>query len=133
MKKGQKIGFLLYCKKEQKVLLHFRDGNTNESQYKWDCFGGSIEGKETSDEALARELFEELRISVRVGEKKLLHKDDKGNNFYCISFPFEKTGDIILGEGGGLGWISIECILKMDGITKEAKDIILKFKKEKII
>lgn len=132
MKKRQKIGFFCYCKKEQKVLLHFRDGNTKNSPYKWDCFGGAIEGKETPDEALSRELFEELRISVRAGQKKLVLEKEE-SKFYCISFPFEKTGDIILGEGGGLGWISIECILKMDGITKEAKDIIKKFKKEKII
>ncbi|MBU1683972.1 NUDIX domain-containing protein [Patescibacteria group bacterium] len=131
MKKEQKIGFFLYCRKEQKILLHFRDGKTKDSPYKWDCFGGEIENDETPEEALARELFEELRISVRFGEKKLLYKNEAGNNFYCINFPFDRTGEIILGEGGGLGWISIECVLKMEGLTDEAKEIMSEFKNQK--
>jgi len=127
MEKGQKIGFFCYCKEEQKVLLHFRDGNGC-SPYKWDCFGGAIEGKETPDEALSRELFEELRISVRAGQKRLVLEKEE-NRFYCIDFLFSRTGEIILGEGGGLGWISLEYVLRMEGITDEAKEIIQAFYK----
>lgn len=123
----QKIGWFFFDPKYKTILLHRRDHRAKESKNTWDCFGGKIEKGEKPEEALTREIEEELDISVPKNEIIPLMQD-KNNRVYYIHFPDWLTRVIRLGEGAGFAWFSVKDALNLDDITDEAKDILNKFK-----
>lgn len=124
-----RVGFFLYSPKDKKVLLHKRDDRTNDSPNKWDHFGGGIEEEETKEEALVREIYEELGIRIDKDGAELLSAT---NNVYYIIFP-KYIRELKLGEGAGFAWLSFEEALSIDKklITLKAKKY-LKVLKEKV-
>lgn len=119
---SSRVGFFLYSPNDKKVLIHKRDDGTENSPNQWDYFGGKIEpiDQGRAEEALARELYEELGISVDKDSVKLLAEN---SNMYYILFPKYKTRELRLGEGAGFTWFSFEEALGLDKnlITDEAK------------
>lgn len=92
----------------------------------WDLFGGKIEEGEEPIGALAREVYEELDISITENEAQLFI-GDQVKCIYCIRFPQWKTRAIKLYEGAGFVWTSIGDALKLTDLTDEARQILLEF------
>lgn len=101
--------------KDKKVFSAQR-GDRGETRFKWEFPGGKIEPHETPEEALARELKEELKINVKVHElitsivdeyeTQILHID----TYRCELISGEPT----LTEHLAMAWSSKDELDKLD-------------------
>ena len=93
-------------KKNTKYLIAKRNRNKHLG-LKWEFPGGKVELNETLEEALIREIKEELSISININRKiaEENFKDDKINvklhYFECT----HTSGEIILNEHEDYAWI----------------------------
>lgn len=78
-RKRIRVGWFLYDLKTKKVLIHQRNDKRSGDPKGWDYFGGAVERGETPEEALRRELCEELCISPKQDRIKPL-PDFRGQN-----------------------------------------------------
>lgn len=87
---------LLFDKKD-KLLIYLRDDKpTIPFPNHWDLFGGWIEDGETPEQALTREVKEELGIDItdikKIGEVECLVNDAKPNIKHVFSAKTDKAG-----------------------------------------
>jgi 8-oxo-dGTP pyrophosphatase MutT (NUDIX family) len=77
-----------------KVLILKRSGNviSKESPWEWDLPGGHIEGDETSEETLDREVWEET--SLDLGKAKKIHTEE--GTIFFVSREWE--GKVMLSQ-----------------------------------
>jgi len=138
MKETQKskitrVGWFLYDPKRKMLCLHRRDHKAKSPNI-WDCFGGKIEHGEEPEEALIREVFEELGIEIEHKDMRLIRVEGNQET-YRILFPIWKTPAIRLGEGAGFAWLpfdpsdqsSVQDKLKFNVLHKEALETLEKF------
>jgi protein-tyrosine phosphatase len=87
------------------VLLQHRTKDAPTYPDHWSFFGGHIEDGETPEQAVMREVREELQYELM--HPRLIgthYQDDTGR---CINYVFIEDyngADLILGEGQGFGW-----------------------------
>jgi 8-oxo-dGTP diphosphatase len=98
---------------EDKFLVQLRD-NIPGIVYPghWGLFGGHIEADETPEEALKRELIEEIGYSVdQLTPFRIYKEDHRIVNIFSspLNIPIEQ---IILGEGSDFALVTAEVILK---------------------
>lgn len=67
MKKIDVVGAVIYDNTKKKYLVTMRDKNRNQGGL-WEFPGGKIEKDESNEEALKREISEELKVSINVYE-----------------------------------------------------------------
>lgn len=105
--------------KDNTVLLQLRDNKQNiDYPNLWGLFGGSIEENESPIEAAIREINEELGITLKKENLKLLLvAQDKGKNCYVFRTSFNQDlSKINLNEGQDMKYFSREEILKLDNL-----------------
>ena len=102
-------------KPEDVVAAIIKKGNLylvtqrNKDKYmglKWEFPGGKVEANETLQEALTREIYEELNININVYEKiaEERYKDSEINIVLHYFLCSIKDGDISLNEHEAMEW-----------------------------
>ena len=101
---------------EGKILLQLRDDKPElRFPNHWTTFGGAVVDGETPDEAIHRELLEEieLELPLKFWKSDDYHMEDNGQKFIVESFTYvgridRKAEDITLNEGQALGYFGPE-------------------------
>ena len=105
-----------FMKSEDVVAAIIKKGNLylvtqrNKDKYmglKWEFPGGKVEANETLQEALIREIHEELNININVYEKiaEEKYKDSEINIVLHYFLCSIKDGDISLNEHEAMEWV----------------------------
>ena len=92
---------------------------------KWEFPGGKIEVGETNSEALERELYEELGISVKIGKELMNYEHMFKTTIYNISFMeiIEYKGEICNNAHSEIKWVRFSNLLEYDFISGDDRFI----------
>ncbi len=123
----QKVASLILENPKGEILLYLRDNNPAiPFPHHWDLFGGHVEEGESPEEALKRELQEELGLDVKnhtfFKEYVVTTEDLKPNRKFVYVAPIAMDGDqITLHEGERTQFFSPKEIstLKLASIHKQ--------------
>ena len=109
-------------KKDNKILATQR--GYGEFEGLWEFPGGKIEAGETKEEALVREIKEELNADILV-EKFALDLEWQYPNFYLYMSCFECVleSDIELLEHMGARWLSLDELDSVEWIQADIKAV----------
>jgi mutator protein MutT len=92
-----------------KILIAQRGRKDDPYRGLWEFPGGKVEGDETLEECLKRELYEELDIHAQIGEyfctSTFIHKDSVYD--MCVFKVHFYEGEIILHEHSAIAWVSV--------------------------
>ena len=102
---------------ERKVLCVQRAKHVKEYiSFKWEIPGGKFEVGESQEEALVREIEEELVAEIH-GLQYLMKVEHSYPDFYLIMHAFTcalKGGEVELREHVGLKWLAVEELDQLD-------------------
>ena len=92
---------------------------------KWEFPGGKIEIGEANSEALERELYEELGISVKIGKELMNYEHMFKTTIYNISFMeiIDYDGEIRNNAHSEIKWVKFSNLLKYDFISGDDRFI----------
>ena len=113
--------------KDHKYLFQLRDNDASISYPNiWSFFGGGVDEGENYEEALKRELIEELSwcpdklfYLARSTNKKV-----NCNIIYYIVQCEAPEHSLVLGEGQAMGWFTIDEVMGLNNISDEVLTII---------
>ncbi len=92
---------------------HYLLAKRNRDKYmglKWEFPGGKVEESETFEEALSREILEELNVSIDI-HKKIAEEKYEDNEINIVLHYFICTlnkGDLLLSEHEAIEWVAKE-------------------------
>ena len=92
---------------------------------KWEFPGGKIEVGETNSEALERELYEELGISVKIGKELMNYEHMFKTTIYNISFIeiIDYDGEIRNNAHSEIKWVKFSNLPEYDFISGDDRFI----------
>lgn len=139
--KKRRVALIVPYTSDGRILLQDRRDISKIGE-EWGFFGGGIESGETPEQALLREVKEELSVELVTGEYQFVGEDvvkwtDSSGvawqfprYFYSVKYE-NLVGRIIQAEGNNMGLFTIEEAKKMNLFTPEnpedpALDIIKK-------
>ncbi len=105
---GYRVALLLLYDERRRILLQHRTRDARLLPGHWAFFGGGFRKGEELRQALAREIFEEIRYIVR--EPVLVHEQDfrengtVGHLYVFVEALAAAKEDLELREGQGWGW-----------------------------
>ena len=118
-----------YIVNNNQLLLLLRDNiPTISDPNKWDTPGGGVEGEESYEECLIRELVEELELNL--GSSRLIYLWEsitpKGNteHSYLIKISEFEKSSLILHEGQKMEFFSFDSLAKLE-LTKHLQNVYL--------
>ena len=116
-------------KNKQKIFATAR--GYGEFKGGWEFPGGKIEEGETPEEAIAREIREELSTEIVVGDLiDTVEFDYPKFHLSMKCFWAEvKSGDLVLNEAADAKWLTKETIVSVDWLPAD-KDLVDKIKAE---
>ena len=100
------VAVVILYDNDSRILLQHRTKDAPTFPDYWAFFGGGVEDGETVEQAVKREVLEELAYQLTaprlVGIRRLVHHEDE----YTVHAFVEKYdgGELILGEGQAMGW-----------------------------
>ena len=101
---------------------------------KWEFPGGKIEVGETNSEALERELYEELGISVKIGKELMNYEHVFKTTIYNITFMeiIDYEGEICNNAHSEIKWVKFSNLAEYDFISGDDRFIqsLIKSKSE---
>ena len=101
---------------------------------KWEFPGGKIEVGETNSEALERELYEELGISVKIGKELMNYEHMFKTTIYNITFMeiTDYEGEIYNNAHSEIKWVKFSNLPEYDFISGDDRFIqsLIKSKSE---
>lgn len=107
---------LIYSR-DGRFLLQHRDNKPDIIEPgMWSLFGGGVEGCETLEGALERELVEELGCKPGVLEGELFRWVRMPENMLHVCFPVRfaaRDEEIVLSEGQGWAWVTPEELARL--------------------
>ena len=110
------ISIIVLYDDEKKILLQLKDESHERYPNHWGFFGGGIEDGETPENAVFREISEELNYKLKNPEKLMAFKFDNRYCFGAIHVFIEKYANkdvFVLNEGKDLGWFKVSEALKL--------------------
>ena len=100
------ISVLILYDADGKILLQHRSKNATRLPDHWAFFGGGIEQDEGPEEALKREIEEELSLEINnfhlLVTQKFTYKEDNNTKYVFVKKYDNET--LVLGEGQSMGW-----------------------------
>jgi 8-oxo-dGTP diphosphatase len=120
---------ILFINDNGEVLLFLRDNKTSiPYPNHWDILGGHLEGNETPEQCIIREMKEELEIDIMPKLFKVTDMTDRVEYTFWQKVNFRLV-NMKLNEGQKLQWFSEDDIknLPEDKIAFDFKPIILEF------
>jgi 8-oxo-dGTP pyrophosphatase MutT (NUDIX family) len=122
-----KLGVAVLLRHHNELLLMLRDDEprlaANQSPLSWNVFAGGLEPGETAEQALERELLEELGFSIPANELQFigiqtLTKVVGANDWYIGDLSEGQVAMIQRGEGCGHGFFAfsgLQGLAKVEG------------------
>lgn len=108
-KRGPLIVTAAVIRRRGKVLIAQRRADSAAGALKWEFPGGKLEFGETPEKCLAREIYEELNLKIKVGKfiGMSSHVYDKKLHVVLLCYLCEhKSGELKLLEVNDAKWIS---------------------------
>ena len=115
MKTVRVVAALIFSEDKQQILIAQRQQHQHQGGL-WEFPGGKIESGETAEQALQRELMEELTISVE--NIQFFHQEKHSYPDKTVAIQFyhctHSSGEIVAQQGQEWCWFAIEELAQLD-------------------